>query len=121
MIRTAEVQGRLDARGRARSPEEQMTLLERSPAPGATSCPAWSWSGSRATWPSRTSITTSSAACSGPPPARLPTAAALAAPPRRPAEAPRSNPYSLQEIDRQLEAFHALIQFRHDMIQELRA
>ena len=44
--------------------------------------------------------------------------------PRRPTPGgacPRSNPDLLQGIDRHLEAFHALIQFRHDMIQELRA
>ena len=51
----------------------------------------------------------------------LPTAAALAAPPRRMAGESRTHPYLLQELDRHLEAFHALIQFRHDMIQELRA
>ena len=50
----------------------------------------------------------------------LPPALVLASPPTRTVADSGASAYVVQHIDRQLEAFHALIQFRHDMIQELR-
>jgi Family of unknown function (DUF5691) len=51
----------------------------------------------------------------------LPTAEALARPPRRTVADADVAGWLMVQVDRQLDAFHALIQFRHDMIQELRA
>jgi hypothetical protein len=51
----------------------------------------------------------------------LPTALALATPLFRTVDYVDVQGYLAPQVDKQLEAFHALIQFRHDMIQELRA
>ncbi len=50
----------------------------------------------------------------------LPPELVLASPPRRTIADSEGNLYVVQQVDRQLEEFHALIQFRHEMIQELR-
>jgi hypothetical protein len=120
LIRTAEVQRRLGSGGDPLT-EEQMTLLERVPAP-------WGDELSRLflerlplnlAEPSKYYYQIGGLLRAA---ARaLPTAAALAAPLRRTGGDSRAHQYLFQEIDRHLEAFHALIQFRHDMIQELRA
>src|SRR6185312_5163212 len=50
----------------------------------------------------------------------LPPATVLDAPPRRTVADAEVPGYLLAQVDRHLEEFHATIQFRHDMIQELR-
>jgi hypothetical protein len=50
----------------------------------------------------------------------LPPAAVLASPPSRTLADSEVPGYVIYQVDRQLETFHALIQFRHEMIQELR-
>jgi hypothetical protein len=121
MIRTAEVQGRLGFEEGEPLNVEQMTLLERVPAPWGDELTRLALERIPFNLADPNQYDQQIGSLLRAAGRALPPAAALAASLRRTADDSRSHQYGLQQIDRHLEAFHTLIQFRHDMLQELRA